>query len=586
MKSHIVIILVFYILSSCQSAEPLLHLHLNDDIRINQIGYYPQHQKIAVVPGETNATTFYLVDNFTQKVVWEGTLSETRYSGYSNKISKIADFTAFQKKGEFVLAVKELGKSYPFTIGESIFEELAKGSIKAFYYNRASTKLEEQHAGQWARPAGHPDDRVMIHASAVSTQRPEGTILSAPYGWYDAGDYNKYIVNSGITMGTLLSLYEDFPDYSQQQNLNIPESDNQLPDLLDEVLWNLKWMLKMQDPNDGGVYHKLTTANFEGMVMPHEAINQRYMVAKSTAATLDFAAVMAQAHRVYQAYNPDLAIECLKAAEMAWGWAKKNPAVLYKQDEINKVHSPQIQTGTYGDKDVSDEWIWAAAELYISTRNLEYLENIRPPGDQFETPTWNNVAWLGYYSLLRHSDDIQNVPAELKEHIRQQLIRQANVYLEGMKESRFHTVMGSTAADFNWGSNSNAANQGILLIQAYLLSGDKKYKEAALGNLDYILGRNATGYSFVTGYGTKSPLFPHHRPSEAEPDKAPVPGFLVGGPNPGQQDKCDYPSDVPDESYVDATCSYASNEVAINWNAPLAYLVNALEALTSKATDL
>lgn len=578
MKSHFVIILVISILFSCHTTDPLLHLSLNEDIKINQIGYYTNQDKIAVVPGETGASSFYLLDNKTHKIIWEGTLSEIRTSSYSKKISRIADFTEFQQSGEFVIAVKELGKSYPFKIADGLFEDLAKGSIKAFYYNRASTPLDERHAGIWARPAGHPDDQVMIHGSAASSERPEGTILSAPYGWYDAGDYNKYIVNSGITMGTLLSLYEDFPLYAQQQNLNIPESGNQMPDLLDEIMWNLKWMLNMQDPNDGGVYHKLTTAEFEGMVMPHEATNQRYLVAKSTAATLDFAAVMAQAHRVYKEYNPDIAIECLKAAEMAWGWAKKNPAILYKQEEINKKHTPQIQTGTYGDNNVDDEWIWAAAELYISTHNLSYLEDIKIPSE-LKLPNWSNVGWLGYYSLIRHRNDLNNLPNELGEQAKNLLLKQAESYVKAMKDSRFHTVMGQSVEDFNWGSNSNAANQGILLIQAYLLNGNNEYLSAALSNLDYIMGRNATGYSFITGYGSKTPLYPHHRPSEAEPNKAPVPGFMVGGPNPGQQDKCEYPSDIPDESYVDDTCSYASNEIAINWNAPFAYLINALEGL-------
>jgi endoglucanase len=139
--------------------------------------------------------------------------------------------------------------------------------------------------------------------------------------------------------------------------------------------------------------------------------------------------------------------------------------------------------------------------------------------------------------------------------------------------------MGKSRRDFVWGSNSVAANQGILLIQAYKLSGDRKFLEHALANLDYLLGRNATGYSFVTGFGHKTPMFIHHRPSEADDIPEPVPGLLAGGPNPGRQDGCDYPSDIPDEAYSDSVCSYASNEIAINWNAPLVYLVAAVEAL-------
>ncbi|HCD52991.1 MAG TPA: cellulase, partial [Balneolaceae bacterium] len=125
---------------------------------------------------------------------------------------------------------------------------------------------------------------VMVHAAAATGSRPEGTIISSPKGWYDAGDYNKYVVNSGISTYTLLFAYEQFPEFFKNQDLNIPESKNDLPDILDEALWNLEWLLTMQD-EDGGVYHKLTTANFEGMVMPHEATNQRYVVMKNTGAT-------------------------------------------------------------------------------------------------------------------------------------------------------------------------------------------------------------------------------------------------------------------------------------------------------------
>ena len=151
--------------------------------------------------------------------------------------------------------------------------------------------LEEKYAGKWRRSAGHPDDVVLVHASAATKERPEGAVISTPGGWYDAGDYNKYIVNSGITMGTLLSAYEDFPAYFKTLHTAIPESSDAVPDILNEVIYNLRWMLTMQDPNDGGVYNKCTNAAFDSMVMPGITKAPRYVVQKGTAATLDFAAV-------------------------------------------------------------------------------------------------------------------------------------------------------------------------------------------------------------------------------------------------------------------------------------------------------
>ncbi len=94
--------------------------------------------------------------------------------------------------------------------------------------------------------------------------------------------------------------------------------------------------------------------------------------------------------------------------------------------------------------------------------------------------------------------------------------------------------------------------------------------------MDYILGRNPTGYSFVTGFGEKTPLHPHHRISQSDTVAAPVPGMLVGGPHAWQQDKCHYKSNEPTKSYSDSWCSYSTNEIAINWNAPLVYVLGAL----------
>jgi endoglucanase len=145
--------------------------------------------------------------------------------------------------------------------------------------------------------------------------------------------------------------------------------------------------------------------------------------------------------------------------------------------------------------------------------------------------------------------------------------------------------MGGRKKDFVWGSNANAANQGILLVQIYQITRDRKYLDAALGNLEYICGRNATGFCFITGIGSFSTRHPHHRPSVADGIEDPIPGLMAGGPNPGEQDHCHYDFHEPETAYVDSDCAYASNEIAINWNAPLVYLANAMEALEENFTN-
>lgn len=557
----------------------------SDKIRLNQLGFYPHAPKIAVL-AEGEGQQFYIISANLQDTVYTASLSEARSSSYSEKTTQIADFSDFTTEGTFLVSIPGIGHSYPFEIKADVLQPLAYGAIKAFYYIRASTPIEETFAGKWKRAAGHPDDKVEVHPSAATEARPAGTFISSAKGWYDAGDYNKYIVNSGITTATLLSLYEDFPAYFDTLNLNIPESNNKIPDLLDEALWNIRWMLSMQDPEDGGVYHKLTSSNFEGMIMPNQARKQRYVIQKSTAASLDFAAVMAQTARLLQplqAALPGLADSCLNASLHAWEWARQNPNLLYDQQEMNEKYDPDVTTGAYGDSNLSDEWIWAATELYVSTKADSFYTAVNFfPDQNMSIPSWNQVRILGYYSLIRNQEQLTDMAQKDLPKLKSQFIALADSLIRDVDQHPYHTVMGKSARDFNWGSSSNAANQGIALIQAYLLSQEAKYIRYALHNVDYLLGRNATGYSFVTGFGDKTPMHPHHRPSVADDIDEPVPGLLSGGPNARapQQDQCGtYTSREPDATFTDDDCSYASNEIAINWNAPLAYLVSAIEIL-------
>lgn len=548
-------------------------------IQLNQVGFYPGGVKMAVVTGKVDAGEFYVVADATKDTVFRGKLGAQKKSAYSSTVTRLADFSPVKNIGRYFIVVPGLAPSHPVQINDLVHRNVALASLKAFYYQRSDVMLVQRYALKWHRPAGHADTSVLIHASAADAKRPAGTIISSPGGWYDAGDYNKYIVNSGITMGSLLSAYEDFSAYFDRLQVQIPENTDAVPDILNEIVYNLRWMLTMQDAADGGVYHKCTNAEFDGMVMPGVTKAPRFVVQKSTAAALNLAAVAAQSARVLKKFYPALADSCLIAATAAWKWALKNPNVVYNQREINTKFNPDINTGEYGDRQFNDEWLWAAAELLVTTSERRYLSVVEERVlDPVSLPSWNNVAMLGYYTMARYARNNKETAYPFKL-VQAQVLRMADELVSRAAANGFGVVMGQSEADFVWGSNSVAANQGILLVNAFLLSNNKKYLDAALTNLDYILGRNATGYCFVTGYGSKSPMHPHHRPSEADGIAEPIPGLLAGGPNPGRQDKCNYRFTEHETAYVDDVCSYASNEIAINWNAPLVYLANAIEAL-------
>lgn len=586
-KSTVIITFACILLLGCKQTAS------NPEIRINQVGFRPLQEKTSTIiegiSGEYRGNV--VIVSAEGDTIWQGVTSETMLNPVSGKPCCVVDFSDLTTEGEYTLCVNDGSSTAKcqFVITNHPYSELTRKALRAFYYQRASMDIVEPYAEGYERKAGHPDDHVLVHASAATAERPEGTVISSPGGWYDAGDYNKYIVNSGFTMGVWLMAYELNPDYFKALNLNIPESGQPVPDMLAEAMYNIRWMLTMQD-TDGGVYHKLTEPNFEGFIRPDECQKTRYVVLKTTAAALDFAATMALAARVYapfEAAYPGFVAQATDAAKRAYAWAEANPEVYYDQPKMNEQFKPEITTGAYDDFDVHDEFYWAAIELAILTGEnaykvaaTEHAKAIAEANGQYTPSVWGNVAELGYLDWLMHSEDTAKNKANMEA-----LLEYLQPFLEeATTVSVFHSPYGNREDEFFWGCNSEGCCwRGIECLYAYRLTGDEKYRVNAERCLNYILGQNATGYCYVTGFGSKPVCHPHHRISYSHP-KGTHPGFLAGGPNPMRQDAetdgVKYPKDVPaDESYLDYQPSYASNEVTINWNVTLFALTAGLDAL-------
>ena len=564
-------------------------------ICMNQLGFAPHQEKTATIDvhslDEPPCKAFIL--NTTGDTVWSGTASPTMPNPVSGKPRRIVDFSSLTTEGEYTLCVANDEMSIPsdrafrqrtincqFSIGDRPYRELTRAALRAFYHQRASMPTEEPFAEGYARPAGHPDDHVLVHPSAATDERPAGTLISSPGGWYDAGDYNKYIVNSGFTMGVWLMAYELNKAYFDTLRLNIPESSiAYLPDMLAEAMYNLRWMLTMQD-TDGGVYHKLTEPDFESFIAPDQCRKPRYVVMKTTAATLDFAASMAMAARVYAPFDSAFTQQATEAAKRAYAWALEHPDIYYDQDAMNAQFKPEITTGAYPDTCVADEFYWAKTELYLLTKEPEYNENPHPTF-VYKPAAWGNVAELADIEWMMHPDEGGHFSIVREA----QLLAYLKQYLKDAETISVHRCpYGNCENDFFWGCNSEGCCwRGIECLYAYRLTGDEKYRINAERCLNYILGQNATGYCYVTGFGSRPTSHPHHRLSYTNPHGT-IPGFLAGGPNPAQQDRITdgvkYPKNVPaDESYLDFQPSYASNEVTINWNVTLFALTAGIDAL-------
>jgi len=539
------------------------------DIKVDQVGYLPTSPKVAVVAASGTAVgTFAVRRSGEGAIVFRGNLSAPAADPGSGDTVQTADFSALKTDGRFYLEVAGVGVSWPFAIAPNAYARAFYLAVRSFYGQRCGTAVDLGPEFQ-----GYTHDACHKENAYHATSGKSGVKASGNRGWHDAGDYGRYVVNSGLSTGTLLWTYEMFADRVKGVRLNIPESDNSTPDILDEIRWNLDWMLSMQD-EDGGVFHKQTSERFCDFVMPEKDGLVSFVIGtgrepyKSSCATADLAAVMATAARIYLPFDATYSAKALDSARRAFAWVEKHPGILF-------TNPTGVSTGAYGDRDCTDEILWAAAELWRTTRDDVYRQYFV---DHYSTtlaavsasspPAWPKVAPVAMWTYL-----LGGGTGEAAEAIRKASLSAADDIVTRTAASGYRTSLRTS--DYIWGSNSVAANYGLQLLVADALQPDPRYREAAADNLHYLLGRNTFSLSWVTQVGANPFRHPHHRPSGADRNAEPWPGLLAGGPNGRRQDPAmkGLPDLPPAKMYIDDQESYASNEVAINWNAPLVFLL-------------
>ncbi|MBE0538845.1 MAG: glycoside hydrolase family 9 protein [Ignavibacterium sp.] len=532
---------------------------------VNQAGYLPDLQKIFYT--SSAADSFYLVETSSGQIAFRGELYFSLSNDPATNLTLYAgDFSSFTSNGNYFIKINGADSSYSFQISPTVYDDVYKKSLKGYYFQRCGISLLQPYAGVYYHSACHPGDGF-YHSSTGQS----GFRLTTG-GWHDAGDYGKYVVNSGITVGTLLQAFESYPEKFNQDNLNIPESGNGIPDLLDEVRYEIEWLLKMQNEN-GGVYFKVTKEQFEPFIMPQNDSGIRYIYTLSSTATGDFAAIMSKAARIYQTIDTSFSNRCLNAAVLAWNFLINNPTII----PVGGFKNPTgTATGEYGDTNDSDERLWAASELFETTGLSEYstyfISNFATGGIISSSMSWNRVKNLALLTYLNSSQSGSS--QTVKNQIKNSLISYANTLIGRSSINGFGIAINP--GEYYWGCNSDVINKALMLIYAYEQTNNNLYVQTALTQINYILGTNAHNFSFLTGVGSNSVMHPHHRPSVADGVVNPVPGLLAGGPDQYLDDpvlQAHFSGNTPPAlCYIDDVGSYASNEIAINWNAPLVFV--------------
>ena len=527
-------------------------------IKVNQLGYPLGAKKVAIFSKQYDQ--FEVIDQNTKKIVYRGKLSEAIDDGASGEIVYRGDFSELQDEGRYQIQAEGVDSAV-FPISKKPYQEATRGILKAFYYFRCGVELTEEYAGDWAHGACHQQESIIFDNRGV---KRDGT-----GGWHDAGDYGKYVVAGAKAVADLLLAYELKPE-AFKEAIPLPETDGITPDILHETRFELDWMLKMQDLESGGVYHKLTTLDFPGLdVMPEDDVEPQYFTPISATATGTFAAIMAMAARVYQAFDPDFSANCLEQAKKAWQWLLDNPDVPgFKNPE-------EVTTGEYGDRNDKDERYWAAAELYRTTGEESYHQSFKRLAQ--ESFSKNAFGWAdmgGYGTMAYLLNDEEASDRDLFEQLKAGLVAEAEQL--AMVSSSDGYLISLKENNYVWGSNMGLMNNAMTLLFASHFTQDKKFSDHALDHVHYLFGRNVLDISYVTGFGDRSVMEPHHRPSVGDSVDAPVPGLVSGGPNSGLQDEYaeeHLQGSAPAQSFADHEESYATNEVTIYWNSPALFVL-------------
>jgi endoglucanase len=535
-------------------------------VAVNQVGYLPSGPKRATLATDAVEALPWQVADSAGRIVASGTTGPRGVDVSSGQNVHTVDFGTLDRSGTGFTLTADGAVSRPFTVAEGLYLPLLTDAMKFFYCQRSGIEIREDLRPGYGRPAGHTGDSDVPCAPDAGDYR-----LDVRGGWYDAGDQGKYVVNGGITVWQLLHAFEHLRGLGDLP-LDLPESGNGVPDLLNEVRWELDFLLRMQAPG-GMVHHKMHDREWTGLpTLPHLDPQPRVLRPVSTAATLNLAAVAAQGARIFRGYDADYADRLLAAARTAYTAAGTNP-IRYAPVEDT------VGGGPYNDDDVRDEFYWAAAELYLTTGEQPYADAVLASplhtADVFGPYAFDWAATAAAARL-----DLALTPSALpgRDYVRASVVAGADRYLAVQRAHPYAVTYAPPGGHWEWGSNSMVLNNLVVLAVAHDLTGDARYRDAVLEGLDYILGRNALGLSYVTGYGTDYAKNQHSRWYAHQVDPGlphPPHGTLAGGPNSGLQDEvaqARLAGRAAQFCYVDDIHSWSTNELTINWNAPLVWV--------------
>ncbi len=563
-------------------------------IMIDQFGYLPDAPKVAVLADPQvgfNATdqftpgTTYQVRRWTDDMVvfsgapmlWNGGITQAS----SGDRGWWFDFSSVTAPGSYYIfdVDQQLG-SYRFDIRDDIYHDVLKAALRMFFYQRANEPKTAPYADpRWTDAAAFVGPNQDGEARNVLDPTNASTARNLTGGWFDAGDTNKYVTFANGVVHQLLTAYEINPG-AFDDALNIPESGNGLPDLIDELKVELDWLLKMQNP-DGGVLIKMGLANYENATPPSSITLPRYYGRVCSSSTISLAGMFAHAALVLQSF-PSLttyAATLQSSAVNAWNWYQTNPRS--ENCDNGEVLSGDADVSLHGQDQAE---VVAAIYLYALTGNANYHTVVTAHytvTQPYEDDSWSRYrpeqgdALLYYTTLAGANTTVKNNILTRKTNEAGYshaygMAPNADLYRAYMPDDQHH-----------WGSNSIRANYGNtnldLLVHNLDPTNHTDYRHRALAHLQYLHGVNPLHLVYLTNmyaYGAEfsanemyhtwfshGSIYDHALNSP----NGPAPGYVVGGPNKNYGGGVSPPSGEPvQKSYLDWNTGWPENSWEIS----------------------
>lgn len=563
---------------------------LSTQIAIDQIGYNAESEKVAIFfepmidensdrdKSLIHSAQVQLVEKSTGKVVLTGTTTTRgNHTTSENYISKF-NFSSVKTPGTYIIK-SPIGYSYDIVISNNPYKEAEDAIVTALYYNRCGTALDSKIVGDfYAHDVCHDGD-VPVYIYNKAEEYTDGGDVKTRYvvnetakasdfagGLHDAGDYGRYTTPAVQVVADLIYSYYMFPN---ALNIDIVQdnANENIADVLDQARYEAEFLTKMVN-DKGGVYWRIVTNKFAMYEHPdkdtyfkNEGLHVSREMYEATTAT---AGALASTYTAFKDIDPDFAQLCLDKAKLAYEYAITNTDTKWKKEFTAYKEFPSIAAGSYGGGAGTQGLWYAACALYAATGESKYNDKVK---EMIAAKTANYVNMTAYdsggYGSLAYLFYDKGDKA-IKDGILASFKASADSTKNVAARDGFYSTI-NTEAGYVWGSNAKITNSLKICAITDFFNKTNDYESTVRNTLSFMFGRNWSGYSFVTGFGSKTPMNIHHRPAMIGANKgiAPMDGWVVGG--------------FVNKSYYDDNNNYATNEICVYWNTSpmyaLAYIV-------------